>query len=104
MQTVGSSKNEIEINELFSQAWQLIPSLQKQQTFNFMNDEDETILNFTKSLSNTNITAICAELIFGTIFDNIGFNISNQLKLMSYSIPNPSSSFLTCSNRLSKDK
>jgi len=75
IQTVGSSKDESEINDLFIQANQLIPSLQKQQTFNFMNEEDESILNFTKSLSNTNITAVGAEIIFGTIFDNIGFNI-----------------------------
>ena len=75
VQTVGSSKDETEINELFIQAKQLIPSLQKQKTFSFMDKEDETILNFTKSLSNTNITAVGAELIFGTIFDNIGFNV-----------------------------
>lgn len=41
----------------------------------FNNDEDESILNFTKSLSNSNIKAVGAELIFGSIFNHIGFNI-----------------------------
>ncbi len=40
------------------------------------------------------------EVLFMSIFGLL----SNQLKLMSYSIPNPSSSFLMCSNRLSNDK
>ena len=75
VQTVGSSKDEKEIEILFNKAKQLIPSLQKQQTFNFINDEDESILNFTKSLSNSNITAVGAKLIFGSIFNHIGFDI-----------------------------
>ncbi len=75
VQTIGSSKDETEINELFIQAKQLISSLQKQQTFSFMDKEDESILNFTKSLSNTKYNGSrCRELIFGTIFDNIGVN------------------------------
>jgi transposase len=75
VQTVGSSQDELEINRLIIEAKQLIPSLQKQQSFNFLNEEDESILNFTKTLSNANIKAVGAELIFGALFDHIGFNI-----------------------------
>mgnify|MGYP000349583240 CR=1 FL=1 len=39
------------------------------------NEEDESILNFTKTLSNANIKAVGAELIFGALFDSIGFNV-----------------------------
>ncbi len=75
IQTVGSSLDELTIEELFAEAKRLIPSLQKQQSFNFLNEEDESILNFTKTLSNANIKAAGAELIFGALFDSIGFNV-----------------------------
>ncbi|MFW9627292.1 MAG: IS1634 family transposase [Erysipelotrichia bacterium] len=75
IQTVGSSLDELTIEELFAEAKRLIPSLQKQQSFNFLNEEDESILNFTKTLSNANIKAVGAELIFGALFDSIGFNV-----------------------------
>lgn len=78
VQTVGSSKYDDEINQLTKKAHNLIPSLQKQQTFNFIDNEDESILNFTKSLSNSNVRAVGAELVFGAIFDKIGFNIVND--------------------------
>jgi len=75
IQTVGSSAIENEIEQLFAKAHSLIPVLEKQQKFNFLSDEDETILNFTKTLSNSNIKAVGADLIFGKLFDYIGFDI-----------------------------
>ena len=36
IQTVGSSLDELTIEELFAEAKRLIPSLQKQQSFNFL--------------------------------------------------------------------
>lgn len=75
VKTVGSSKNLEEIEKLYKEAYRVIPTLQKQNTFNFLSNTDEHILNFTKSLSNTNITAVGAELVFGRLFDSIGFNI-----------------------------
>lgn len=75
IQTVGSSKDEREIQRLFIKAKQTIPLLQKQQTFSFLEESDEAILNFTKTLSNANIKAVGAELIFGALFNHIGFNI-----------------------------
>ena len=75
VKTVGSSKDLDEIEKLYQEAYRIIPTLQKQNTFNFLSNTDEHILNFSKSLSNTNITAVGAELVFGRLFDSIGFNI-----------------------------
>lgn len=75
VQTVGSSSDELTIEELLTEAKRLIPSLQKQQSFNFLNEEDESILNFTKTLSNANIKVVGAELTFCALFDSIGFNV-----------------------------
>lgn len=74
VKTVGSSKDLKKIEKLYEEAYRIIPTLQKQDTFDFLSNTDEKILNFTKSLSNTNITAVGAELVFGRLFDNIGFN------------------------------
>lgn len=75
IQTVGSSLDLNEIDKLYQEGYRIIATLQKQHSFNFLSHADENILNFTKSLSNTNITAVGAELVFGKLFDSIGFNI-----------------------------
>lgn len=75
VKTVGSSKDLDEVEKLYQEAYRIIPTLQQQNTFNFLSNVDENILNFTKSLSNTNITAVGAELVFGRLFDSIGFNV-----------------------------
>ena len=74
IQTVGSSTDEIEIEKLYVQAKKVIATLEKQQCFDFLDEEDSSILTFTKTLSNANIKAVGAELIFGALFDHIGFN------------------------------
>ena len=78
IKTVGSSKDLDEVEKLYQEAYKIIPTLQNQQTFNFIDERDKTILDFTKSLSNSNITAVGAQLVFGRLFDNIGFNIVND--------------------------
>ncbi len=75
IKTVGSSKDLDEVEKLYQEAYRIMPTLQKQNTFNFISNDDENILNFTRSLSNSNITAVGAELVFGRLFDSIGFNI-----------------------------
>ncbi len=75
VQSVGASSDLDEVEKLYSKAFELIPTLQKQLTFNFLSQNDEQILDFMKNLNNTNITAVGAELIFGALFDKIGFNI-----------------------------
>jgi transposase len=75
IKTVGSAKDLDKVEDLYQEAKNLLPTLQNQSTFNFTSSDDENILNFTKSLSNSNITAVGAELVFGRLFDSIGFNI-----------------------------
>ena len=80
IQTVGSSKDEIEIEKLYNRAFEIIDQLKQQSRFNFYSNQDESILNFTQQLSNSNIQAVGSQLIFGKLFDYMGFNIlENQL-------------------------
>src|SRR5574344_312036 len=80
IQTVGSSKDEIEIERLYNRAFEIIDQLKQQSRFNFYSNQDKSILNFTQQLSNSNIQAVGSQLIFGKLFDYMGFNIlENQL-------------------------
>jgi hypothetical protein len=80
IKTVGSSSDLEEVATLFTSAKELILSLQRQSTFNFLSHSDEDILGFLKNLTNTNISTVGAELVFGALFDQIGFNaIANKL-------------------------
>ena len=75
VKTVGSSSDLDKIEALYLQAQKLILELQHQSTFNFLSNNDETILTFTKTLTNTNITTIGAELVVGRLFNAIGFDV-----------------------------
>jgi transposase len=75
IKTVGSSKDLNKVEELYKEALALIPSLEKQQTFNFMSENDEKILAFSQTLNNSNISMVGAELVFGTLFKHIGFDV-----------------------------
>lgn len=80
IQTVGSSKDENEIEKLYNKAFEIIDELKQQSRFNFYSNQDESILNFTQQLSNSNIQAVGSQLVFGKLFDYMGFNIlENQL-------------------------
>lgn len=78
IKTIGSSKDIDEVERMYIQAKDLIPKLQKQSTFNFLSNKDENILEFIKNLGNSDISAIGGELVFGKLFDRIGFNIINN--------------------------
>ena len=78
IKTVGSSKDLDEIEKLYQEALDMLPTLQGQSTFNFISNADEQILNFLKNLNNDNLTVVGAELVFGRLFDSIGFNIVND--------------------------
>ena len=80
IKTVGSSKDKDEIDKLYNEAYELIYTLQNQSTFNFYSSKDETILDFTKQLSNSNIKSVGARLVFGRLFDSMGFDaVKDQL-------------------------
>ena len=82
VQTIGSSKDEIEIELLYEEGLKLIPQLTKQPILNlFPNDNSENIIDtFVKNLSTNSIVCIGPELIIARLFDYIGgyaFNSNN---------------------------
>lgn len=76
MQTVGSSKDPEEIEQLWQQALKI--SKQKdpyqQKLLPIESKTDVAVRNTIKELSNASIRTIGPELIFGTLFDRLGFN------------------------------
>jgi transposase len=75
IQTVGSSKDSSKVEELYQEALRLIPILEKRPTFNFLSENDKKLLSFSQTLNNANISVVGAKLVFGTLFDRIGFDV-----------------------------
>ena len=76
VKTLGSSKDEKEIERLFKQAQESIPRLFNQITLY----DDPPNLPRVDELSNDDIRVVGPELVFGKIFDYIGFGqIPDQL-------------------------
>ncbi|MCF8379331.1 MAG: IS1634 family transposase [Bacteroidales bacterium] len=76
IKTLGSSKEEEKIDHLFSQAQEAIPRLFNQITL----FDDPPYLPRVDELSNDDIRIIGPELVFGKIFNHIGFGqIPDQL-------------------------
>ena len=75
IETVGTSKNLDEIERLILEAKNRInyPSDQL-SLFSTLSETDQSIKNFLENLSNIQIRTIGPELIFGTLFNRIGFN------------------------------
>lgn len=76
VRTIGSSKDEDEIELLYQEGLKLIPQLTKQPLLNlFPNDNSENIIDtFVKNLSTNSIVCIGPELIIARLFDYIGFS------------------------------
>lgn len=76
IQTVGSAKDPEEVERLIQRGRLLAQdSLGKQERlFGVKTVEEHAIENFLHGLKNAQIHTIGPELIFGTIFDRIGFN------------------------------
>ena len=74
MKTIGSAKDPNQIKQLEIQASSFIRGNQ-QSLFTFKTQTDLRIEDFLRSLSNAQIHTIGPELIFGTVFDRIGFNV-----------------------------
>ena len=55
VKTVGSSNNQKEIEKLYQEAINLIPILERQPRLELLSQNDSFILNFIKSLKNSNI-------------------------------------------------
>jgi len=80
VQTVGSATEEKTVFRLVEKAKQIIRTSNGQQSelFDFKGNEATVIENFLKNLSNTQIQTIGPEVIFGTLFDKIGFNAIDE--------------------------
>ena len=73
VKTIGSAAGEQKIAILVHRAKQEIASLQKQKTL-FVFEKDALIESYLSSLENGQIRTVGPELIFGKIYDSIGFN------------------------------
>lgn len=76
VQTVGSSQNPDEIERLLFKAQQIVHADHPGQGLLFATkSRDELVLeNFLDGLENTQVHTVGPELIFGTLFDRIGFS------------------------------
>lgn len=76
IQTIGCSNHPDEIELFVQQGWAWIQKQEKQFSL-FSKDQirNGTIEDFVSDLSNSQIRTIGPELIFGTLFDKIGFNL-----------------------------
>lgn len=75
VKTVGSSDNARAAENMFLQAHHLIPELTGQQVLGLETESDKQVERFVDTLANTHIRVIGPELILGSLFDRIGFNI-----------------------------
>ncbi|MFP4019336.1 MAG: transposase, partial [Bacteroidales bacterium] len=79
VKTVGCATTQQEIDRLISLANQEIKKLSKQTPL-FHSEKDELVEEVFSSLTNSSIQTIGPELIYGKIFDYIGFNkINNEI-------------------------
>ncbi|RJP34925.1 MAG: IS1634 family transposase [Candidatus Omnitrophota bacterium] len=76
VQTVGTSKDPDEIERLWQQAQSLAKHADPNQPilFAMQTPGDQVVQNAMESLSNASLRTIGPELIFGTLFERIGFN------------------------------
>lgn len=75
IETIGSGKSQEEIAKLYLEAQFRLHQRQfPNQPSLFVYPDELTIRNFVENLSNRQIHTIGPELIFGSLFDKIGFN------------------------------
>jgi transposase len=77
LQTIGNSRSEQEIAKLICLGKQQIEQL-SQQTELFVFENDLQVEQVISNLSNGSIRTVGPEIIFGKIYDNIGFGSLNQ--------------------------
>ena len=71
IKTVGTSNDDQEIGSLYQQAQALIPELFNQLS---LYEEESPKVGVIKKLNNDDIRVVGPEIIFGRIFDKLGFN------------------------------
>lgn len=77
VKTIGASSDAVEIERLVIQGRQFIKSLQPAQPYLLpvVSREDQVVEAFVSSLNSSQIHTIGPELIFGVLFDRLGFNV-----------------------------
>jgi len=76
VETVGTSKDPEEVERMVVEAKRRINYPPNQTPlFSILSETDLAIKNFVENITNLQIRTIGPELIFGTLFDRIGFNI-----------------------------
>ena len=77
VQTIGSSKNQGEVERFLEKGQEIIQNNfgKQQQLISFKTKDDFTVESFLNNLSNSQVRTIGPELIFGALFDRIGFNV-----------------------------
>jgi len=73
VKSIGSSKEPQEVEKLYQQAKQEINRLSGQNSF-LVDKQEATIHGFLQSLSNSQVRVVGPELVFGHIFNKIGFS------------------------------
>ena len=76
VETIGSSRDVDEIERMFLVGKEKLESIPQEQPwlFSIKSKEELAVDNFVLSLSNGQVRTVGPELIFGTLFDRIGFN------------------------------
>ena len=75
IRTIGSARKEEEIEQLYQEAYRYLSGYNHQSQFAFLSEHDETVLAFLETLSNDSVRVIGGELVFGTLFDTMGFDV-----------------------------
>ena len=79
VKTIGASSNGDRISQFVKKARQFIYTSQgNQAVFSFETRTNQAIKQFLRQLSNGQIRVIGPELILGTLFDRIGFNVIKE--------------------------
>ncbi len=73
VKTLGSSKDQTEIELLKQQARLEIESIENQTSL-FVSEKDKQIESFISNLSNGQVRVIGPQLVYGKIYDQIGFS------------------------------
>jgi transposase len=73
LKTLGSGKTEEEIEFLYRRAQQELKQIKGARSL-FINHEDIKLKSYLSTLKNSQVQVIGPELIFGRIYDSIGFN------------------------------
>ncbi len=79
VETVGNSKNPEEVERLAVEAKNRINyPLNQTSLFPNLSKTDAVIKNFLKNMANLQVHTIGPEIIFGALFDRIGFNVIKE--------------------------